>query len=183
VRLFVAVPLPDRLAAQLQAAAAAVPGLRETRRENLHVTVHFLGPVAPEQLAPLEAALGPACAVAEPFGLAFDAVVPAPPRRPRMLWARAAPSAHYAALAHAVAEAAAGAAPAAAELRTSSPHVTLARARDRDARVRWPDPVVLAGAALHVGECVLMRSDPAAGGTRYTSLATFALGGQSARRR
>lgn len=183
MRLFVAVPLPDRLASQLQAAAAAVPGLRETRRENLHVTVHFLGPVAPELVAPLTAALAPACARAEAFDLAFEAVVPAPPRRPRMLWARAAPSSHYAALAHAAAGAAAGAAPGSGELRTSSPHVTLARARDRSTRVRWPEPVALAGAALHVSECVLMRSDPGAGGTRYTPLATFTLGGQTARRR
>jgi 2'-5' RNA ligase len=185
VRLFVGVPLPDALAAQLLAAAAAVPGLRETPRANLHVTVHFLGPVAAERVEPLAAVLADACACATAHDLEFAAVVPAPSRRPRMLWARAAPSPQHAALAHAVAAAAAQDAPAARPPRTSAPHVTLARARGRGPQVRWPDPVALEGARLHVAECILMRSDPGPGGTRYSALAAFPLAdaGQPARRR
>jgi RNA 2',3'-cyclic 3'-phosphodiesterase len=184
VRLFVAVPLPDRLASQLQTVAVAVPGLREIPRENLHVTVHFLGPVDPDLVAPLTAALTAACAGVEPFELRFEAVVPAPSRRPRMLWARAAASPHHAALAHAVAAAAGDATPAAGAPRASSPHVTMARARGRGERVRWPHPETLEDARLHVSGCVLMRSDPGPGGSRYTVLQRFELGGaQPARRR
>jgi 2'-5' RNA ligase len=101
-----------------------------------------------------------------------------------MLWARAAATPQYAALAQAVAEAAAAAAPGARPPRTSAPHVTLARARGRGEGVRWPAPAALADAVLRVQECGLVRSDPGSGGSRYTWLATFALGaGQSARRR
>jgi RNA 2',3'-cyclic 3'-phosphodiesterase len=183
VRLFVAVALPDRLAAPLQAAAAADPGLRPMRPENLHVTVHFLGLVDPGRVAALTSALAAACAGLEPYDLTFEAVVPAPKRRPRMLWARAAPSPCHAALAHAVAEAAAEAAPRARPPRTSPAHVTLARARGRAEGVRWPAPVALAGATLHVQECGLVRSEPSPDGSRYTVLARLPLGGQSARRR
>lgn len=185
MRLFVGVPLPDGLAAPLQAAATAVPGLRVTPRANLHVTVHFLGVVEPDRVEPLAAALAPACAGIEAYDLEFAAVAPAPSRRPRMLWALGATSPQHAALAQAVAAAAADAAPSARPPRTSSPHVTLARARGRGTDVRWPDPVALADARLHVGECVLMRSDPAPGGSRYTALAAFPLAeaGQAARRR
>ena len=186
MRLFVAVPLPDPLAARLEAAAAAlaVAGLRTTAREHLHVTVHFLGPVEPARVPALTAALAAACAEAEPFSLAFAALAPAPPRRPRMLWARAQDSPHYTALAHAVAAAAADAAPGARPPRTTSPHVTLARARGRGEGVCWPAPAALAGATLAVGACALVRSDLGPGGPRHTVLATFPLrGGQSPRRR
>ncbi len=183
MRLFVAVALPDRLARLLQAAAAAVPGLRQMPSENLHVTVHFLGTVDPDRVTALTGALAAACTGVEPFDLAFEAVAPAPTRRPRMLWARAAPSPRHAALAHAVAEAAAEAAPAARPPRTSSPHVTLARARGRGEGVRWPAPVALDDATLHVRECELVRSEPGPAGSRYTVLARLPLGGQPARRR
>src|SRR5579871_5202843 len=104
MRLFVAVPLPDPLAALLAAAAAAVApdGARPTRRESLHLTVHFLDEVDPADLPALEHALTAACASRRPFALRFDTIAPAPPRRPRMLWACAPPSAEYAGLALAV---------------------------------------------------------------------------------
>ncbi|HEY2789316.1 MAG TPA: RNA 2',3'-cyclic phosphodiesterase [Gaiellales bacterium] len=183
MRLFVAVALPDRLARLLQAAVAADPGLRAMPAENLHVTVHFLGTVDPGRVPVLTRALAAACAGLEQFDLVFEAVVPAPRRRPRMLWARAAPSPGHAALAHAVAEAAAEAAPRARPPRTSAPHVTLARARGRGEGVRWPAAVALADGTLHVQECGLVRSEPGPDGSRYTVLARLPLGDQSARRR
>src|SRR5579871_5379846 len=104
MRLFVAVPLPDRLATLLAAAAAAIApeGVRATRRESLHVTVHFLDEVDPAAVPALQHALTAACAARKPFALRFDTIAPAPPRRPRMLWACAPPSAEYAGLALAV---------------------------------------------------------------------------------
>ncbi len=186
MRLFVAVPLPEPLAARLEAAVAAlaVAGLRTTAREQLHVTLHFLGQVDPAHVSALTAALARASAEAEPFSLEFDAVAPAPPRRPRMLWARAQSPPAYAALVRAVAAAAADAAPAAAPPRTASPHVTLARARGRGEGVRFTAPAALADATLTVGACALVRSELGPGGPRHTVLATFPLGGgQSPRRR
>jgi 2'-5' RNA ligase len=183
MRLFVAVLLPDQLASQLET-AAAVPGLRATRRENLHVTVRFLGSVDPQRVPGMIVAIARACAGVEPVVLRFEAVAPAPPRRPRMLWARAALSQPYAVLERAVAAATESSAPAGGGARTSSPHVTLARARGRGERVEWPEPVTLDHAEFRVAECVLVRSELGPDGSRYTTLEAFALGGaQSARRR
>ena len=183
MRLFVAVPLPDPLAALLGAAAAAAApdGVRATRRESLHVTVHFLDEVDPAAVQALERSLASACAGRDPFVLRFETIAPAPPHRPRMLWGCAAPSADYAALALAVRGAAAASAPRAGPVRTSHPHVTLARARG--GRVRWPDPIPVGGAELPVAACALMRSELGPGGSRYTALATLPLGAQADRRR
>ena len=184
MRLFVAVPLPDPLAALLGAAAAAIApdGVRPVRRESLHVTVHFLDEVDAGAVPALAGALTTACAGRAPFALRFEAIAPAPPRRPRMLWACAAPSADYAALALAVCGAAAPAAPRARPVRPSNPHVTLARARG-GGRVRWPEPVRLDGGELPVEACTLMRSELGPGGSRYTPVAALPLGASAARRR
>jgi RNA 2',3'-cyclic 3'-phosphodiesterase len=176
MRLFVAVLLPDPLAALLGAAAAAVvpDGVRLTRRESLHVTVHFLDEVDAAAVPALERALTAACAGHDAFGLRFDTIAPAPPRRPRMLWACASPAPAYAGLALAVCGAATAAAPPARPVRTAHPHVTLARARGAG-RVRWPDPVHVDAADLPVGACALMRSELGPGGPRYTELASLPL--------
>lgn len=185
MRLFVAISLPEPLAARLETAAAAlgVAGLRTTPHEQVHVTLHFLGAVDPARVPALTDALARACAEAEPFELVFDTLAPAPPRRPRMLWARAQAPPAYAALADAVASAAADAAPDAAPPRTASPHATLARARGRGEGVHWPAPAALTDATLAVSACALVRSDLGRGGARHTVLATFPLRGQPARRR
>jgi RNA 2',3'-cyclic 3'-phosphodiesterase len=182
VRLFVAVMLPERLAAVLRAAVATTPELRPTTPASLHVTVHFLGAVEPGAVAELTAALAGACAAVEPFALRFEQVAPAPPRRPRMLWARAQPSSAYAALAEAVAAASAPFAPEAGELRPGSPHVTLARLRGRRPPRAWPGPVPLDAATLDVSECVLVRSQLHAAGARHTALEVLRLGHPAGRR-
>jgi 2'-5' RNA ligase len=174
MRLFVAVLLPDPLAALLVAAAAAVApdGVRLTRRESLHVTVHFLDEVDAAAVPALEQALTSACAGRDAFDLRFDTIAPAPPRRPRMLWACAPPSPDYAGLALAVCGAATAAAPDARPARTAHPHVTLARGGGGE---RWPDPVHVDGGELRVGTCALVRSELGPGGARYTELASLPL--------
>ena len=76
VRSFVAVPIP--VAAQAALADAAIelartlPGVKWTRKpEHLHVTMKFLGPVAPERLEALAGALGDALAEVPRFELAL----------------------------------------------------------------------------------------------------------------
>jgi RNA 2',3'-cyclic 3'-phosphodiesterase len=184
MRLFVAVPLPDPLAGLLASAAAAIApdGVRTVRPKSLHVTVHFLDEVEADAVPELAEALAAACAGRDPFTLRFETIAPAPPRRPRMLWACAAPSPDYAALALAVCGAAVSAAPLARPVRTASPHITLARAPGR-ARVRFADPVHVEGGDLAVDACALWSSQREPGGSRYTALASLPLGAQPGRRR
>jgi RNA 2',3'-cyclic 3'-phosphodiesterase len=185
VRLFVAAMLPDALASRLADAAGSLAGreLRVVPAENLHLTVHFLGEVEPDRVAELASAVRAACATADRFRLEFDSIAPGPPRRPRMLWATARPIPAYAALGGAVSEAAGAFALLARPARPGSPHITLARLRGRAQLRSWPDPRPLGNADVDVDELALVCSELGPGGSRYTIVERFPLGGQSGRRR
>src|SRR5689334_20381010 len=88
LRLFVAVQLPDPLRGRLAAEAGRLAGDgRTVPAANLHVTVHFLGGVAEDDVAPLSAALDETVAAVPAFALQVSGIAPGPRRRPRMLWA------------------------------------------------------------------------------------------------
>jgi 2'-5' RNA ligase len=179
VRAFVAIPLPEPLREELAAyAAGAAAGLsgHPTPAGNLHVTIHFLGAVDDVVERPLVAALRPACASVEPMALRIIGAALAPPRRPRMVWARLEAPPGLAALALAVAAAAAPFAPGAREPRTAKPHVTLARLRLPPPRGAELPPLAAAGAEIAVAACALVRSDLGRDGARYTTLAELPVG-------
>jgi len=185
VRLFVAAIPPPALAQRLAEAAASIapPELRVTPAENLHVTIHFLGDVAPDAVAALEADLAAAAARHTPAELSLDAITPSPPRRPRMLWATAKATTSYTAIVDDAAAATAPHAPNARPARPGTPHLTLARLRGRAELRRWPDPQPLADAAVPLAELALVHSTLGTHGPTYSKLATLPLGGQSAGRR
>jgi 2'-5' RNA ligase len=73
LRSFIAVPLPPAVQAEIAGAsrelARELPGVKWSKKpENLHVTMRFLGPVTPERLDALGAALVGALAVVPRFG-------------------------------------------------------------------------------------------------------------------
>ena len=57
MRLFVALDLPDALRARLAAMATAIPGARWVPAENHHLTLRFIGEVAPDQAEEIDHAL------------------------------------------------------------------------------------------------------------------------------
>lgn len=92
-RLFVAVNLSSealQALGRLQDAGREAESFKEVRwlpPENLHVTLHFLGDTAAEELAAIESALQ-AAATAEPFHCRLAHVGCFPhPKKPRVLWA------------------------------------------------------------------------------------------------
>jgi 2'-5' RNA ligase len=178
VRAFVAIPLPEALREELFAYAAdAVNGLggRPTPAENLHATVHFLGSVRDADAGALRAALTPVCAAVPAFEIRVAGAALAPPRRPRMVWAKLEAPDELAELARAVATAAARLAPDARAPRTGNPHVTLARLRRRPPRGTTLPPLPAVGTEVAVPACTLVRSQLGRGGSRYTTLATLPL--------
>ncbi len=185
MRLFIAAIPPPALARRLAEAAAALapPELRVAPAGRLHVTIHFLGDVDPAAVAVLQADLADACARHQPTVLILDAIGPGPPRRPRMLWATAAPSSEYTGIVEALSTASAPHAPNARRARPGTPHVTLARLRGHARLERWPDPRPLEDASIPIAELALVRSDLGPGGPTYTALAKLPLGGQPAGRR
>jgi len=182
LRAFFAIELgePARLAAaQVAAELRTRPGgdgVRWVRPENLHVTLRFLGEIAPAQAAPLAAHVREHAQALAPFALRLGALASLPPgRRPRVLVLELAPGEPLAALADAVERGvvAAGCAP---EARNFRGHLTLGRVRERGAS---PSLAGLAAAPAEfvVTESVLFASELHPSGSRYTPLERVPLGG------
>jgi 2'-5' RNA ligase len=128
-RLFVAADLQswtkDRLLA-VRPAAAAFPGVRLVGREELHLTLHFLGEVEDDRIAAVRQALEGVNAAA--FTIDLEGVGRFPPEGDsRVLWAGVRPSQGLAGLHGAIAAVLADAIGFRPEARPYHPHVTLAR--------------------------------------------------------
>jgi 2'-5' RNA ligase len=135
-RLFVAVDLPEEALLLLDPLLGAFPGTRWASRDQLHVTLRFLGSVPPDRVAELQQQLA-GVTPPEAFALSLSGVGVFPPRTdarsrrspPRVLWAGLAPRDPLAALKQAIDEAL-GPDPESVD-RQFHPHVTLARWKDR----------------------------------------------------
>ena len=182
-RCFVAVSLADparsAVVEYLAGLRPAVPGVGWARPEQLHLTLKFLGNVAPARIPALGARLAdavggiPAC-TAEVAGVgAFPNLA-----RPQVLWVGVrAPS--LAALADAV-EASCAAEGFERETRPFRPHVTLGRVRERGRRA--PPELALLGrdgdrafGTSPLREVTLFRSVLGSGGARHDVLGSFPL--------
>jgi len=139
IRSFVAVDLDpavldtlQRLQAELAASRADV---RWVRPSGMHLTLKFLGPVAPAQLERVHAALGEALRDSPPLTVAAHGLGAFPTlRRPRVVWAGLAGDG----LGALAARVEAGLVPLgfAAEARGFTPHVTLGRVNSLRG---WPE--------------------------------------------
>jgi 2'-5' RNA ligase len=180
LRAFFAIELGEparRAAAEVARRLREAPGgdgVRWVRPEALHVTLRFLGDIAPAQVAPLARRAAGELAALAPFALCLGPAALFPtPRRPRVVVLGLAPEAPLTALAAALerAVAAEGFAP---EPRAFRAHLTLGRVRDR----RFPAVAGIAVTAEEsaVEEAVLFRSELRPEGSRYTPLERVRLG-------
>ncbi|HUJ79930.1 MAG TPA: RNA 2',3'-cyclic phosphodiesterase [Nitrospiria bacterium] len=192
IRAFIAVPLSPETIERLRAPVEELRALCRkagieaawSRPEGWHLTLKFLGQVAPDQMQPFLDRL-PACAgqydvLTVNFG-GFGAFPT--PRRPRVLWIGVEPdggAASLVALARTVDEMTASLGYPSEE-RPFSPHLTVARIRTPPRSVhaltgwleqRRADRL----AAMLVERIALMRSDVRPGGSVYTPVAEFMLG-------
>jgi len=174
-RLFVAVPVPEAVSGQLVALQPAVgTDVRLSAPPDMHVTLHFLGPMDPAAVAAaLDRVRVPAFALA-PGPLGSFAL----PGGRHVLWFGIALSAPLQALHSATAEALATL-PFSAETRPWVPHITIARLGPRasaglvTAFLQQPAPVT----GFECRSFALYASDPDAGGPRYRQLASWPLSG------
>ena len=132
VRTFFAVDLDDavldRMAAVRDKLDDAASKINWVARENLHVTLNFLGDV-PDDLLPqvLEIAAG-AAGLVEPFDLEIAGVTATPPRgAPRMIWADVEDPTGRLATLHEQLDAGLSGLGLRQEERNYRPHITLAR--------------------------------------------------------
>jgi len=124
MRLFVALPVPDDVAQGLMLLQGGVPGARWLNRDQLHLTLRFIGEVDGVQAADIDDAL--AGISAPGFTLELHSVGSFGGRDPRQLWAGVRPNEALMHLQRKIETALQriGLAP---EPRKFSPHVTLAR--------------------------------------------------------
>lgn len=193
-RLFIAIPLPEAVKAELARVqhelCAELPphSASWTKLDNLHLTLRFLGGVSAERVAELEhnlrgtvAGFGELDLLCERFGCFPDL------RFPRVIWAWVHDGDEkLAALAQRVNEAVAPFAERPAE-NSFTGHITLARPKQiRRAEVERLAKFVESSAGRRFGAwratgLELLRSELSQGGSRYTTLAKFDLGRAAAR--
>lgn len=85
MRLFVAIDLPEAIKDQVEDVCTGLPSVRWVKREQLHLTLRFIGETEKNQFDALDAAFK--TLTFSPFELALEGVGQFPPKRePRVLW-------------------------------------------------------------------------------------------------
>jgi 2'-5' RNA ligase len=189
-RCFAAIPLMapvrDRVADEIDRLRPLSRAVAWVPRQNLHLTLRFLGEQPEGQLPAVIEALGEAARGIEPFGLGLNGVGGFPGlERPRILWIGASEGALEARTLQARVEAALDVRGFGREARPWHPHVTIGRVFDerrwrRDA-ARDLCAAVTAAGGLQFGTTTvrsisLMRSDLSPAGARYSEIAAVPLG-------
>lgn len=126
-RYFVAIPIPEEAKDRLiRVQPRAVSGMRLLGRDELHLTLHFIGEVAAQELDAVRAAL--ATVKRNAFTVALRGIGYFPPEGPpQVLWAGVEANADLISLHRCVSAALTDAIGFRPEARPYSPHVTLAR--------------------------------------------------------
>ena len=177
MRLFVAIDLPDAIKDQLDTLQTHLPTARWVQRQQMHLTLFFLGET--DRLADIQAAL--AGIETPPFELSLTGVGRFPKRRkqpPRVLWVGIDAEPVLVQL-HAQVTTALAKIGFASEDRPFSPHITLARLKTRDP---LPEVDAFLGAhsafrapAIAITEFILFSSVLTPQGARYEREAVFSL--------
>jgi 2'-5' RNA ligase len=185
MRLFIGIELPDRVRSAAVAAAERLRSavsrcaprsqVRWVPPPNLHVTIWFLGQVDDARRDGLLGALRPALPI-PPFTMSIDRGGAFPPSGPpRVLWlGLTSGSTELRAIHRALADLLSPL-DFVAERRPYAPHLTLARIKEADradgAAIRQAvRDLEVEAAAGDVAAVTLFRSEPSAGGSRYTPL-------------
>ena len=186
MRLFVAVPLAPEASRALDPPVAALSRAlwRPMAAHSRHLTLRFLGERTAEEAVALPRALGAALAGGGAFDVELRGLGVFPDSgRPLVLWAGCGPGAERLdALAHLV-EGACQAAGLPAADRPFSPHLTLARRRDRNGGDGGVPAVLRAWGdarwgVLRVSRVALLRSELLGDGPRYTTVGEWVLAGR-----
>lgn len=179
VRLFVAADLPEEARDRLLGVRPhAFPGVRLVGRQEMHLTLHFIGELENEYLATVCRALERV--KAPPFAIDLEGVGRFPPDgEARVLWAGVRGTPQLFALHQAVGTALAAAIAYSPEDRPYHPHVTLARldrSPPREAVEDYLDEhAAFQVAAVPITRFSLYSSARTRQGPRYEAEARFAL--------
>jgi 2'-5' RNA ligase len=184
--VFCAIELPEEVRAR---AADRITRLRETlpearasweRMEKLHITLKFVGEIAPERVEVLSGAATRAAQTIQPFSLKLSGAGAFPPRGiPRILWLGIEDSSGSLTELQSQLADECAAAGFAREERSFHPHLTLARIRaPQSARelAKLHQATVFEPVEFPVTELIVMGSELGPGGSRYTLISRHELG-------
>jgi 2'-5' RNA ligase len=175
IRLFVALALPDRVAQGLLMIQSGVPGARWMDREQLHLTLRFIGEVDERDANAIDDALS--AITAKRFTLELKGVGEFGGKHPRALWAGVAANETLMRLQRKI-ESALQRIGLAAEERKFTPHVTLARLRATPpGRVMdyLADHALYASGPFEAAEFILFSSQTTPNGSIYVAERNYAL--------
>ena len=184
IRVFCAVELPAGVRARAAEVIArlrtAVPEVRASweRVEKLHLTLKFIGEIAPGRVEALKGAAAHAALHSQAFTLALSGAGAFPPRgNPRVLWLGIEDSAGALINLHSRLEEECAAAGFAREERPFHPHLTLARIRAPQGARKLAELHRHTGferIEFTVADFVILRSELGPGGSRYTEISRHA---------
>jgi 2'-5' RNA ligase len=185
IRTFIAVELPPEVrgrAARLQQSLAeSGANVRWVERDNIHLTLKFLGEIEDVQVAAVCRVLQQVAAGSEPFELEVTGVGAFPnAERPRTLWVGIDGGADALIAMHGRLDAALAQLGYRPDERRFSPHVTIGRLRNsRDSRrlaAALAEKADWKAGAVSVDEAVVMASELTPQGARYTVMGRGPLG-------
>lgn len=186
LRVFCAIELPvevrARAAEHIARLREAVPEVRASweRTEKLHITLKFLGEIAPASVEALSGAASSATRNTQPFTLALSGTGAFPPRGdPRILWLGIGDSSGALIELQSRLEEECAVAGFAREKRPFHPHLTLARIRAPQGARRLAQAHRETGfeaMEFAVADLIVMRSELGAGGSRYTEISRHRFG-------
>ncbi|HEX4157107.1 MAG TPA: RNA 2',3'-cyclic phosphodiesterase [Rhizomicrobium sp.] len=175
MRLFVALALPDAIAEGLLLLQGGVPGARWSQREQLHLTLRFIGEVDGRDAAAIDDALS---SIRAPrFALELKGVGEFGGRNPRALWAGVRDDAAVQHLRRKI-ETALQRIGLPAEERKFSPHITLARLRaaPRERVITFlATHALYASAPFEANSFILYSSQMSPNGSLYRPERSYAL--------
>jgi RNA 2',3'-cyclic 3'-phosphodiesterase len=185
IRTFIAIKLDDRLCTMLDAIAEDLQdrmparAVRWTDARKIHLTLKFLGDVAPSQIDPIEAALRVAAGQIAPFTFELTGAGCFPNNsRPRVVWVGVSEPSHTLDALQRVVESELRNLGFEAERRPFSPHLTLGRVRNdvsphalREIGQIVESTLIGSIGRQRVGAVHLFKSDLRPQGALYTPLA------------
>jgi 2'-5' RNA ligase len=186
-RLFIAINLPEGVKEELARLQSMWPelGAKWTKKNNLHITLFFLGPVVEQKIPELLKIMEETVQSNKAFEIKFDHVVYGPPKKkpPRMIWANLEESEEllklHKDLKQLMLNSGSFSDTAAREKRDLSPHITLARLNMWEFRQMEPEEIPYInekiGLAFKVNSIELMESQLKRSGAEYTTLQSYSL--------
>lgn len=172
-RIFIAINLPSDIKKQLAFYKEKWPELpaKWTVKDNLHITLEFLGDLTDQELADVCKVAGEVAKRHKPFSITLNKVLYGPPKKipPRMVWLEGEKSKELSELKNDLEKSLLEKVRFASEAKGFAPHITLARIREWEWKKIDPEErpeinenvdLVFSVESIEVMESVLKRKGP-----------------------